>query len=429
MTASTTGSEPAAFAGRAAELSILRAAAAAAKEGQFSAVLISGEAGIGKSRLAEETCNYAQEVGFEIAAGRCFDTQSRLSYFPFIQLLRHLMDRASPPVLPERRRGTTKAAENAAAIIARLAFRAPRSARLNPEVNSAEQTELFESVICFLRARSETCPLLLLLEDLDWADAGSLSLLVHLLRMLAAVRLLIIGTCLGNGAPERLELVRAIVEWGRHRGCQRIRLTGLPEAEAASLVEQLLGPDDLPGETKRLAADIGRLTNGNPLFIHQIVRHLIETGRLSKRSGRWVALSGWESKLAAEDGMREVVDARLSRLSDRCRLVLRHAAVLGEEFELEVLARMLPFASRDLADLLEEASAAGIVIEARTDETADYAFAHGLIRQSLYERQSRPAKRALHVGAAHAIEAVHQAGLDSHLPQLALHYTKAVLAG
>jgi tetratricopeptide (TPR) repeat protein len=429
MTASTTGLEPAVFAGRAAELSTLKAAAEAAKEGRFSAVLISGEPGIGKSRLAEETCNYARGLGFEIAAGRCFDTQSRFSYFPFIQALRHLASRTSPPVLLEERRDGTKPADDAAAIIARLAFRASSSAGINPEISSAAQTEIFESVIGCLCARSETRPLLVLLEDLDWADEGSLSLLVHLIRMLATARLLIIGTCRGNDAPERLELVRIIVECGRHRGCERIRLRGLAEAEVASLVEQLLGLDELAGETKRLAADIGRLTNGNPLFIHQIVRHLVETGRLSKRSGRWVVPSGWESKFAAEDGMREVVDARLSRLSDRCRLALSHAAVLGEEFEIEVLGHMLPFAALDLTDLLEEASAAGIVIEARTDETADYAFAHGLIRQSLYERQSRPTKRALHAGAARAIEAVYQAGLDAHLSQLALHYTKAGLAG
>jgi len=429
MTAGKTGLQPAAFAGRAAEFAALKAAVGAAQAGRLSVVLVSGEPGIGKTRLAEETCNYARGMGFEVAAGRCFDTQSRVSYFPFIQAFRQLARHASASILsPAEPKSRTKPAGEAAAIITRLASRAPRAARPNPEISGAAQTELFDSVLSFLRARSEICPLLVLLEDLDWADEGSLSLLVHLVRMLPAARLLIIGTCQGNRAPERAELARAMVECGRHQCCQRIRLRGLAEGEAASLVEQLLGPD-LTGETKRLAADIGRLTNGNPLFIHQMVRHLFETGRLAADSGQWVAASGWESKLAAEDGMREVVDARLSRLAERCRLALSHAAVLGEEFELEVLGRMLPFTARELTALLEEASGAGIVIEARTDETADYAFAHGLIRQSLYERQSRPVKRALHAAAAHAIEAVHEAGLDSYLSQLALHYTKAGPAG
>ena len=445
MAAGTTGWETAAFAGRAVEFSALKSAAADAQGGRFALVLISGEAGIGKTRLAEETCNFARPAGFEVATGRCFDTQSRLSYFPFIQAFRQFVPRGSPPLPSEEKDGATRA-DAAPEIIARL--RTPRSTKLKSGISSAAQTELFESVACFLRARSQVCPLVLVIEDLDWADEGSLSLLVHLVRTFAfsrradaptgsssghtagtaAAHLLIIATCRGNPTPQRTELIRTITECGRHRECRRIRLKRLAESEAASLIDALLGPE-LTGETKRLAADIGRLTNGNPLFIQQIVRHLAETGRLFRSGGRWVAASGWESKLAAEDGMREVVDARLSRLSDRCRTALSHAAVLGEEFELEVLARMLPFAARDLAHLLDEASAAEVIIEARNDETADYAFAHGLIRQSLYERQSRPAKRTLHSNAAHAIEAVHCDDLDPHLPQLALHYSRAGRAG
>jgi tetratricopeptide (TPR) repeat protein len=427
MIAGTTGLEPAVFAGRAAEFSTLKAAAGAAREGRFAAVLISGEPGIGKSRLAEEACNYARGLGFETAAGHCFDTHSRLSYFPFIQAFRHLARHASPS-LPPGERSRTKRASEAAALIARLAAPAPRSARLKPELGRSAQTELFESVACFLHAWSATCPLLLLLENLESADEGSLSLLLHLVRISSAARLLIIGTCQGNGGNEQAALARTIAGCRSHSSCQRIRLSGLTGTEAASLVGQLLGPESAV-ETKQLAAEIGRLSNGNPVFIHQIMRHLVETGRLSRQSGQWVASSGWESKLAAEDGIREVVDARLARLSDQCRLVLSHAAVLGEEFELGILTQMLPLAAQKLTNLLEEASAAGIIIDARTDETADYAFAHGLIRQSLYERQSRPAKRALHADAARAIEVVHQARLDSHLSPLALHYAKAGPAG
>jgi len=285
MTASTAALETAAFAGRGAEIATLKAAAGAAKAGRFSAVLISGEPGIGKTRLTEETCSYARVLGFEVAAGRCFDTQSRLSYFPFIQTFRQLAGQASRPVLAEERRSGTKQAEEAAQIIARLALRAPRSARLKPHISSAAQTELFESVVCWLRDLSQSHPLMLVLEDLDWADEGSMSLLVHIIRMVGTARLLIVVTCRGNGTLERLELSRTILEFGLHRCSQRIRLRGLAETEAESLVEQLLGLE-LAGEAKRLAADIGRLTNGNPLFNHQIVQHLVEAGRLSIRNGQ-----------------------------------------------------------------------------------------------------------------------------------------------
>jgi len=418
------------FAGRAAEFSALKAAAREAREGRFSAVLISGEPGIGKSRLAEETCNYARGLGFELAVGHCAGSRSRLSYFPFIQAFRHLARHQLPPIRAEALPSATQPPSGAVAMVERLAGRAPGSVGSCAENALASQAELFESVIGVLRARAETCPLLILLEDLDRADEGSLSLLVHLLPMSVPARLLIIGTCRGNDGPERSELVNTIAECSRHRCFQRIRLRGLAAIEAVNLVEQLLQPHDLAGKSKRLAADIGRLANGNPRFIHQIVCHLVESGRLARRTGRGgAAFSGWDSRLAAEEGLREVVDEHLSRLSGNCRLALSHAAVLGDEFELGVLVHMLSFTDREVADLLEEARAAGIVTETSTEETGDYAFAHGLIRQSLYERQSRPAKRALHASAARAIEAADPASLGPHLAQLALHYTKAGAAG
>jgi tetratricopeptide (TPR) repeat protein len=428
MTVRTSGSDAVAFAGRTAELAILNAAADAAKAGRFSAVLISGEPGIGKTRLTEEACSYATAEGFEVAAGRCFDTQSGLTYFPFIQAFGQLAKRPSPQTAAGTRRSGAKGVGGAADIIARLAIPATGSARLTPEISSAAQTELFDSVVCFLRARSEICPVLVVLEDLDWADEDSLSLLLHLVRMLATARVLIIGTCRANDTNQGLELGRALAECGRNRCYKRIRLKGLSETDAANLAERLLGLE-LAGEAQGVTADISRLTNGNPLFIHQIVHHLMEVDRLRKRGGQSVFSSGWESKLAADDAIRDLVDGRLSGLSERCREVLSQAAVLGEEFEFEVLARMLRCGEEELADLMEEASGAGLIAEAGSDQTTDFAFVHALVRQSLYERQSRPFKRVAHADAAQAIETVHRADLDLHLSQLALHYARAGRAG
>lgn len=416
------------LAGRTEELSVLKSAADAANAGRFSVVLISGEPGIGKTRLSEEACNYASGLGFEIAAGRCFENHSRLSYYPFIEAFRQLAKNRSVASAADECKAAIKRTVQAADVVAMLGISRSRSPSRKPETVAAAQAKLFDSVEYFLRARSENRPLLLVFEDLDWADEGSLSLLVHLVHMLTAAHLLVIGTCRGNYGAQRLELSRALTDCGQHRCCHRVRLKGLPENEAARLVEQLLSADSA-GAAKQLAPDIVRLTKGNPLFIHQIVHHLVETRRLIKGGDQWVVTSGWDSKLAAEDGLRETVDARLSQLSDRCRESLKHAAVLGEEFEFDVLLRMVPFGVNDLADSLEEATGAGIITEARDNESADYEFAHRLIRQSLYERQSRPAKRALHANAAQAIEAVHPADLESHLPQLAFHYTRAGAAG
>jgi predicted ATPase len=439
MTASESG-QP--FAGRAEELAALKAALEAAGAGCFSAAVVSGEPGIGKSRLVDELCLYARESGFDLAVGYCFDTHSGVSYFPFVQALRQLAHQRpalrQPGRAPTRRKKIAGAADRAsfiaqghtgtaADLIARLSGRAQRAHQHKPD-RGGDQTKLFESVTGFLRNSSEKRPILIVLEDLDWADDGSLALLRHLVRALGPARLLLIATCCGTYSGQRSGLHRTIADLGHYHCCQRLRLKGFAENEAAALIQELLGRR-LTDEVKNLATSVGRLANGNPLFLHQIVRHLIETGRIFNHHGEWMTSSSWESGLAAEDGMVELVDFRLSRLSERCRQALRHAAVLGAEFELELLAETLHLSPQALIDILEEARAAGILVDARSDEYADYGFAHALIRQSLYERLSRPIKRRMHADAARAIEKVHHASLDARLPQLALHYSRAGRAG
>jgi AAA ATPase domain len=425
MTSSKAAPEAAVFVGRAAELSILKDAAETANSGRFSAVLISGEPGIGKTRLADEACIYAQEMGFSAMVGRCFDSHGTVSYFPFIQVLSVFAKHPAPRSRTTAGRLGAKP-RDAAEIVARLTKRAQLPSRSNPEALSAAQTKLFESVASFLKDRSEICPLLLVLEDLDWADDSSLSLLLYLVRMVNAARLMIIATCRANEARQRFELVRTLAECERYRSYQRIRLKGLPESEAASLAEQLFGLES-GTETRRITAEIGRLANGNPLFMHHVVRHLAEAG-LGKHTAQPVLSAGWESRLAADNAITELVDARLSQLSKPCRDALSHAAVLGADFEFEVLAQVLSCAAGELADLMKEACDAAVLTEA-TRESSDYVFVHRLIRQSLYERQSRPARRTAHANAARAIEAVHASDLDRHLSQLALHYGRAGRAG
>ncbi len=428
MTAGAISADTAAFAGRSAELAILQDAAAAAKAGSFSAVLISGEAGIGKTRLVEETCNYARALGFATAAGRCFDIQRAFNYFPFLEAFRQLTKQWPARPASAERTSTPRQDREAVDILTRLGARASRSIRPRAQTKPAAQADLFDTITCFLSKRADPCPLLLVLEDLDWADEGSLSLLVHLVRMLTNQRVLLIGTFRGDPLPRRLELGRALADLGRHRRCRRIRLKGLPASEAAGLLEQLLGRGSA-GEAKRLTPEIVKLTNGNPQLIHQIVRHLVETARISRRGDQWVAMPDWDSKLATDEALRELVDARLAQLSEPCRRVLGDAAILGNDFEFEVLTKIVPVGASDLTTLLDEANEAGILTEARSDETGDYAFVHGLIRRSLYARQSRPARRALHADAGRAIEAVHCTDRDSYVSQLALHYTKAGRAG
>jgi tetratricopeptide (TPR) repeat protein len=432
------------FVGRTAELALLMGALEAAGGGRFSAAVISGEPGIGKSRLAEELSAYARQSGFHVVIGHCFDTHSRTSYFPFIQALRQLAQQTSPgaqQALSSKRqtklaRASDKpkaathgrTAHQRAELISRLSRPPLCPGPLRPD-SDGEQNRLFVAVTCVFRESSQNRPILIVLEDLDWADDGSLMLMLHLVRTLSSARLLLVATCCGTYRRRGSLLHRAIAELAQFRHGQRIRLKGLAESETAAVTERLLG-SELSEEAKKLAISAGQAANGNPLFLNQVLQHLLETGRLFREGNQWMTTSGWESRLAAEDGVIELVDFRLSHLSERCRHALTRAAVLGEEFELDLLAQMLGGQRpQALLDSLEEARDAGILLDSKSDGNADYCFTHALIRESLYERLSRPIKRRLHADAAAAIEKIHHACLEPRLAQLALHYSRAGRAG
>jgi tetratricopeptide (TPR) repeat protein len=410
------------FVGRTNELALLKTAVDSARTGQFSAVLVSGESGIGKSRLAAEVCEYARSIGFEVAAGRACKTQSASHYSLFVEALRHLgWDfRRNRGKRPRARRHPP----GFALVAARLGVNASRPVHVEPGNINAAEADLFASVGRLLAARSHSGPMLLLFEDVDLADAGSLSLLAYLVRVLARAHLLILATC--GQREDREEVREALAECVRHRCCRRLRLKGLSGEEIVRLAEQLLGAK-MAVHAARLGPELARLSNGNPRFIERIVRYLLEAS--STRIGNQAEVTlRWDSRLAAEEDLREAVDARLSGLSRRCQEILSAAAVLGDEFEFDVLAKMLQLGASELTEVLGEATRAGILTDGRNDRT-DYVFAHALVQQSLYERHNRPAKRALHAQAARAIEAVHCADLASQVQQLALHYTRAATAG
>src|SRR5579875_943283 len=341
--------------GRAAELSVLKTAADSVKNGRFSAVLVSGEVGIGKSRLADEACEYARGIGFEIITGLCCKAQSEVSYALFVEAFRRL---GSYFCLNGRKgRGGTGRFSTSVAAVNRLRINASL-AQARPVDSERAQADLFEEVRRSLTACGERRPLMLLLEDIQWADSGSLSLLAYLVRVLVRARVFILATCGPRENPA--EVNGALTECVRYRCCRRLRLKGLAEPEIVKFAEQLLGAE-MADQAARLGPELTRLTNGNPRFVERIIRHLREQTRLSKSSGHAKVELQWEARFAADDELREVVDTHLRGLSPRCHEVLRAAAILGDEFEFDVLARMVQFGASELAEALDEATRTGIL--------------------------------------------------------------------
>jgi hypothetical protein len=303
-----------------------------------------------------------------------------------------------------------------------LAVRAPGLPALLRSDPETERYRLFDAVAAWLAAASSDEPVLLVLDDLQWAAKPTLLLLRHVMRSPQPARLLVLGiyrdTELSQGHP----LVEMLADLRRQAGVERLSLSGLDQAAVASFMAQAAG-HEIDDEGLALARAIHSETEGNPFFVREILRHLTETGGIEQRNGRWGTRLPVE-ELGIPEGVREVVGRRLSRLSGEAAGVLRVAAVAGTEFELSVVGAAGNLDEDALLSALEEAIAARLVAESLGPITR-HRFAHALVRDTLYGELSAARRVTIHRKVAEAIEVLHADDLADHLPALAYHWARA----
>jgi class 3 adenylate cyclase len=402
------------FTARDRERARLAAALSAAEAGATQVALIAGEPGIGKTALAADAAATVAADGAWVLYGRCEEDVGN-PYEPFVDALDHLIEHA-PSSLIDRHVAVHGSA--LARLVPRLRFRAselPTSEAVDPE---SERYLLFGAVVGLLAEAAEDQPLLLVLDDLHWADQPSLQLLRHLVRHLGDSPVTVVGAYRATELSDAHGLQALLADFSRGEGVTRIELTGLNEREVAQLLG-LITARVLDEEGGRLAQAIQRETAGNPFFIRELVRNLEESGDLERTGGRLVG-----DAIELPRNVRDVILHRVERLGADARRTLSMAAIVGREFDVELLARALETDPDELAEQLDAAVDAALLHEV-PGNGARLSFPHALVEYTLYEELG-PARRGRgHRRVAAALEAVHGGSPGEHAAELAYHYGKS----
>jgi DNA-binding CsgD family transcriptional regulator len=404
------------FVGREAELGALTADLETALAGRGGLVLLAGEPGIGKTRLAEELAAAAAARGALVLWGRSWEGEGAPAFWPWVQVVRAYVQAADPAAL---RQDLGVGAADVAQVVPAVRDRLPGLPTPPPVEPEAARFQLFDSMAGFLRAAATRRPLLLVLDDLHWADAPSLALLRFVGRELEGACLLLVGSYrdseVGRGHP----LLRTLADLTRSQRSRRLLLGGLDPQDVASFVGSVAGVEPSP----ELVAAVHRMTDGNPFFVTEVVRLLAGQGRLDPVGAGTPVQAG-----GLPEGVKAVVAERLGRLSDDCRRLLEVAAVLGRDFELRVLQPASGLDPGRLLELLEEAEAARVV-GAVPGGLGRWRFSHALVREVLYEGLPAARRVRLHGLVGEALEAVHGADPGPHLAELAHHFVAAAPGG
>ena len=400
--------------GRRAELDRLRRLWSEALAGQCVLALISGEPGVGKTRLARELIATARLGGATVLSGGCYEYEATTPYLPLVEALRDWVREESP----ERLRAVV---DTSAPEIVRMAPEAegilgppPPRAPLTP---SEERLRLFDSLARVFQRMAAPNGLLIFLDDLHWADSGTLHLLHYLLRHLRHDRVLILVAYREIELDRSHPLAEAVVEWNRERRPVRLSLGRLSQPETAAMLASLFQATTVSPE---FVEAIQRETEGNPFFIEEVVKALIESGVVYREDGRWERKAIEE--LAIPQSVKEAIGRRLNRLDPTTSDMLHSAAVIGKTFSFDLLADSLSVDEGDLLPALDEATAAQLVTPV---EGEAFVFTHDKIRETLYDELNPIRRRRLHQHVGEALERRRSGDPRARAQDLAYHFTAA----
>lgn len=375
----------------------------AVADGQGQLVMLAGEPGAGKTRLAQEVSLDVRNRGFFVATGRCYEPEGNVPFYPFVEALETLVEIAPA----ELRRDIPR--------------QWPYLDRLlgDGEVSGhgggqEEQQRLFRAVTGFVQALAKGRPVAILLDDLQWADGSSLKLLQHLARHTRADQVLLLGTYRDVDVGRQHPLERALLDLGRERLIQRVDVGRLDQEGTARVMAATMGESEISDE---FAALVYRRTDGNPFFIEEVMRALVERGDVYREENRWGRRE--VDEIEVPESIRSVIGQRLSVLGEATQEMLREASILGQTFAFEDLQALSGRSEDEIDAGLEEAEGAGLVRPVRGDT---YIFKHALTQQTLLAELSPRRRRRLHLAAGEALERLPEKEREQQAAELAWHF-------
>ena len=393
-----------------------------AASGTREVVLIGGEAGAGKTRLAADFARSCHDMGAIVLLGTC-DAELALPYQPWVHALDHLL-RSIPgfgrPFNSDRDLG------DLLVLLPQLERQLPglsRSPATDPET---ERYLLYSAVDRVLANAGRSSPVVLLLDDIHWAGRPTLELLRHLVRAGSAARLLILATFRDEAAELTDPLAECLGDLQRSESVTRLRLGGLDTASAEQFVAGTLG-HELDGDLRRLAAVARDRSGGNAFFLGELCRHLVQQGVVARENQRWVVRRD-VAGVGAPDSVRDVVAARMARLSRQARRPLELAAVAGQRVELRVLSLASDMIVDEVGTGLDELVDTGFLVEVG-GRLPTYQFTHALVRDTVEQVLSSSVRARLHLRIAEALERVYEADPRSVFAELAYHFGAAAAVG
>jgi class 3 adenylate cyclase/tetratricopeptide (TPR) repeat protein len=408
--------------GRENEFALLETASKRVASGEGrELIFLAGEPGQGKTTLVSALARDAHDRGMTVLLGRC-DEEVGAPYRPFREALSHLVAHVDEGLL------RTHVASHGGELARMVPALGQRLGELPPPQTTDPDTErylLYAAVVGLLEEASRDRPVVLFLDDLHWADKPSLQLLRHVIANSSTTALLILSTYRHGELSAAHPLTEALAALAREpTGVSTIDLLGLEDTGVMAFMESAAG-HELDDAGVGLAHQLYRETDGNPFFVAEVLRNLSESGDIFQdpSTGRWTA-KDTEGPLSLPNSLRTVIGTRVSRLGEGATKVLSTAAVIGREFDFDLLAETTRVDEDELIDLLDEAQRAAVVQEL-SDSPGRYTFSHALVQHTLYEDVGGTRRTRLHKSVGEAIERLYGENSEDFVGELARHFLLA----